>query len=285
MHRFRCAALTATAVLLVLAVAREARAVGPSLPAVTGGPGLESFDGTTTYTARLNGLGSTTTLRVRVRGRLLRSGTLAGAWGIQLATLGGALTGLSPNGRVLVLSDNVQAGGALRAHSRFAVIDTRTLDRRATIGLDGDYSVDALSPDGRYLYLIHHVSRSDATRYRVQAYDLTARRLLPGVIADKSQAGWTMAGYPVARTTSRDGGWVYTLYRQNHNYPFVHALDAATRTAVCVGIPADWANSQWLDTARLALVEHTLEIRGADGRARFMLDTRTFRVTAREPQP
>ena len=75
----------------------------------------------------------------------------------QLATLHGTLSGLSPNGRVLVLTDNVQPTGSLRARSRFAVIDTRTLTVTATITLHGDFSVDALSPQGEMLYLIHHI--------------------------------------------------------------------------------------------------------------------------------
>ena len=59
------------------------------------------------------------------------------------------------------------------------------------------------SPDGRWLYLIHHVVSTD-NRYQVKAYDLKAGRLLPGAIADKRQAGWLMTGYPVARVTSSD---------------------------------------------------------------------------------
>ena len=41
-----------------------------------------------------------------------------------------------------------------------------------------------------------------------------------------------MAGYPVARATGPGGRWVYTLYRQPTNYPFVHALDTVARRAV-----------------------------------------------------
>ena len=68
-----------------------------------------------------------------------------------MVTLGApGVGGLSPNGRILVLSDNVNSDGTLRDRSRFAVVDTRTLAIVRTIALRGDYSFDALSP-GRTL--------------------------------------------------------------------------------------------------------------------------------------
>jgi hypothetical protein len=153
------------------------------------------------------------------QGRTVRTLRLSGGWGIQLATLDGALTGLSPNGRLLVLSDNTRGSLELRARSRFAVINTRTLTLTKTISLRGDFSLDALSPDGRLVYLIHHVSKSDATKYQVQAYNLPAGRMLPGVVADKSQAGWIMAGYPVTRTSDRTRG-----AKPNISLPVVHVF-------------------------------------------------------------
>jgi hypothetical protein len=122
------------------------------------------------------------------------------------------------------------------------------------------------------------VGGGDISGYRVNGYDLTAGRLLPGVIADKRQAGWTMAGYPVARAESVGGGWVYTLYQQGDNYPFVHALDTAHRFAVCVGLPLDW-RQQWISNARLVLANGKLEVRTPAGRTRVVLDTTTFAVS------
>ena len=91
-----------------------------------------------------------------------------------------------------------------------------------------------------------------------------------------------MAGYPVARAATPDGGWVYTLYQQNGNYPFVHALDTVHHDAVCVGLPADWVkDARWLETARLQLTGHSLEVRTKSGTTKFILDTRTFRVSTR----
>ena len=266
--------------LATLALVPAAGAAGPSLPAVEGGAGISAATGAVRYVTRLTK--SSTRLQERIDGRVARTGVAAGAWGVQLATLDGQLTGLSPDGRVLVLSDNVRPTGNLRARSRFAVVDTRTLDVTATIALRGDYTVDALSPNGDTLYLIHHVSQADATKYQVQAYDLSANRLLPGVIADKRQEGWTMAGFPVTRATSATGRWVYTLYRQDTNYPFIHALDTLRHRAVCIGLPVDWANGQgWISNAKLHVAKGKVEVRGVDGEARFVLDTRTNRLVKR----
>lgn len=276
--RRRMGVIVVSSAVAMLALTQPSLAAGPSLPALDGGTGLTAPGVGVTYLTRL--AGSTTNLEVRAQGRTIRRVTLAGGWGIQLATLGGTLTGLSPKGRVLVLSDNVHPNGSLRARSRFAVIDTRTLTLTRTIRLRGDFSVDALSPNGRLLYLIHHIPSIDATKYQVQAYDLHDGRLLPGVIADKRQAGWIMAGYPISRTTTQSGSWVYTLYSQTNNYPFIHALDTAHHLAVCVGLPANWTTDNgWISTAHLKLSAVTLTVTTKTGKTHFLLNTKTFRVT------
>ena len=44
-----------------------------------------------------------------------------------------------------------------------------------------------------------------------------------------------MSGIPVTRMPSMDGRWAYTLY-DNGRHSFVHALDTARRTAVCIDL-------------------------------------------------
>jgi len=70
----------------------------------------------------------------------------------------------------------------------------------------------ALSPDGATLYLIQYTSRRDPTRYEVRAYDLPRDRLRPGAIVDPREPDERMRGFPITRSTSRDGRWAYTLY-------------------------------------------------------------------------
>jgi len=262
----------------LLVLAPSAAAVGPSLGTVNGSGGVSWPGGEVSYVTTLAG-SQTRLARIGADGTLVKSVRLAGAWGVPLVTINGETGGLSRNGRVLVLSDNTAPGGRLRPRSGFAVADAGSLELRRTIHLHGDFSFDALSPEGTLLYLIQHASSTDLTSYRVRAYDLGAGRLLPGVIADKRQAGWRMNGMPVARATSPNGRWVYTLYDQGGNYPFVHALDTVSRTAVCIGIPWQWTGKHGMaiSSARLTLDGRKLLIAG--GKDAFTLDTRTFHVT------
>jgi hypothetical protein len=267
---------------LTLLLAPSAAASGPSLPAIDGGAGVEAMSGGVQYVTLA--AGSATRLVVRAnRGRdlLLRSANVPGAWGIPMVTFNGGTGGLSPDGHMLVLSDNVRPNGAPRTRSRFAVIRTKTLELTGTVSLRGDFSFDALSPQGGTLFLIQHVSRTDLTKYQVRAYDLRAGRLLPRVIADKRQEGWIMNGYPVSRATTANGRWVYTLYRQDDNYPFIHALDTVSRTAVCIGLPWQWTqHNVAISSATLQVKGHRLEVTaGHGGGVRFLLDTKTFRVS------
>jgi len=208
-----------------------------------------------------------------------QSVSLAGNWGFPLVTLREDVGGLSADGRTLVLAQGNVAhpAGALARKSSFAVLGTSPLRVREIVTLKGDFGFDALSPDGGTLYLIQHVSQQSLFKYRVRAYDLDANRLLPQAIADKRQLGWNMDGFPVARATTADGRWVYTFYSNGDNYPFVHALDAESRTAVCVGIPWKWttaADQSAISNATLKIEGGKLSIGG-----RFMLDRSTFEVT------
>jgi hypothetical protein len=200
---------------------------------------------------------------------------------VPLVANDGTAGGLSRDGRMLVLADwNPPRNNALRASSRFLLVNTKNLRLWRKITLRGDFAFDALSPGGGTLYLIEHVSNADLTRYRVRAYDIASQVLLSRVIADRRQASWVMQGYPVTRATSADGRWVYTLYQQPGGYPFVHALDAVNRTAVCIGIP--WKGVQdILPSTRLALdgSAGTLTIQTRHGRPLFVVDTRTFWVS------
>jgi hypothetical protein len=248
-------------IALALLVAPSASAVGPWL-------GVATSSGA--WSATPNG-GAT----VVTHGK--RSVSIAGNWGFPIVTLREDVGGLSADGRTLVLAHRNVAhpNGALARKTSFAVLGTSPLRIREVVTVKGDFGFDALSPDGATLYLIQHVSEQSLFKYRVRAYDLDANRLLPQAIADERQQSWNMEGFPVARATTADGRWVYTFYSNGNNYPFVHALDAANRTAVCVGIPWNWATDQSaIDNATLKIVGGKLSIDG-----RFMLDRSTFEVT------
>lgn len=257
---------------LVVAVAPAAAASGPSPGVLQGGDGVSA--GPLRYVAVRHG--AATDVVVRRADSVVRTARVQGNWGIPLVTLPQQAGGVSHDGRTLVLAQASIPRTPLRAFTRFLVLDAKRLAVTRSIRLPGDFSYDALSPDGRTLFLVQHTSNVNLTHYRVRAYDLRAGRLLSRVIADKRQASWVMNGYPMARATSASGRWEYTLYSQPDNYPFVHALDTVSRTAICVGIPWKW--TQDMSPADMAVSNGKLVIELGLNATRYVLDTKTLRL-------
>ncbi len=122
---------------------------------------------------------------------VLGSTILEGSFTVPLVAYDGSAGGISADGRTLVLVRPRRRFP--RAQTLFAVLDHRArsakrLALRRTIRFEGDFSYDALSPDGRWLFLIHYVSRRDPTRYRVRVYDLRKGRLAPEPIVDPRES-------------------------------------------------------------------------------------------------
>jgi hypothetical protein len=164
------------------------------------------------------------------RATVVRSRVVRGRYTIAVVAFDGTPSGLSADGRTLVLINPRRRFP--RTRTAFAVLDTRTLEARTTLDFEGDYSFDALSPDGRWLYLIQYTSRRDPQRYAVRAYDLHAGRMLPKPIVDPTEPDEAMRGYP----TTRNGRWEYTLYDGGGSHPFVHARDTVARKALCLDL-------------------------------------------------
>jgi hypothetical protein len=265
--------------LAALVVVPAAFAGGPS-PGVTrdGSQGVQLPEGDVSYVAEPDGAG-TAVLAVGQRdGRVLRRSSFAASWGIPLVAMDGTTGGLSADGRTLVLGDASQYNGPLRSNSRFLVVDTKTLRTRGEVRLRGDYGYDALSPDGTRLYLIQHVSSRDVFRYVVRAYDLPQGRLMPGRIADRTQRGWVMQGFPLARVTSPGGRMAYTFYANPGGYPFIHALDTVQGAAHCIGVP--WrAKQDGLSKLQMTLVGDQLRLGWPGGRTFISVNTQTYRLS------
>jgi len=154
------------------------------------------------------------------------------------------------------------------------VIDAKRMRLRRQIRMNGDFSFDAISPDGRLVYLINHLSKRDFTKYAVRAYDMRARRLLPDPVVDPSEPGEDMSGVPLSRVSDTEGRWAYTLY-SGRKHPFVHALDTERRTAVCIDL--DHVHS----LSALELHGGRLNVLGARGAVVASIDTSTHRVIPR----
>jgi hypothetical protein len=269
-----------TRIVLVLAAALVAApavlADGIAPFATQGGPGVLAPDGGSRYVALAAGRG-TRIVRVDAHGgAVLRSITLKGAWGIPVATYASRGEGVSADGRTLVVADVVHSWPHLK--SSFLFLDPATLAVRRRLALRGDFAFDALSPDASRLYLIQHVDANDTTRYVVRAVDTTTMTLLARRIADRTQRGWVMEGYPLNRVTSRDGRWVYTLYGNTRNVPFVHALDTVRGVAHCVGLPLRGGDQTNL-VVGLRDHDRTLVVHWLGGRRWLAVDTRTWRLS------
>ncbi len=206
-------------------------------------------------------------------GRVLASRLLRGTFTIPAVAYDGSAGGLSADGRTLVLIEPRQSFP--RARTTLAVLDERALRPRAIVRLQGDFSFDAVSPRGRWLYLIQYVDPSDPAHYAVRAYDLRAGRLVAAPVVDPHEPGEAMRGAPLTRAMSPHGRWAYTLYDGGGATPFVHALDTARRTARCIDL--DGVSLQRASRLRMRATGGTIELRD-HGRVAFVVDTRTFRV-------
>ncbi len=204
---------------------------------------VERLDSTSEVAAKLPGdvLSPDGRHLYAVYGRLVRSfdtGTGAMTGELQLPQLFAQVGGQSPSGTYLALT------GASDLVSWFAVVSSKLIGPVRTAVLDGGFSFDALSDDGRWLYLIEHVDSS--LDYRVRRYDLDQGQLDPNVLVEKGALAtavmngqrYASIGVPAWRT-------VYSLYFGT-NGAFVHALSLDQAPISCIDLPGPRA----IDSAR-----------------------------------
>jgi hypothetical protein len=266
----------ALAAVLVLSFVPVALGAAPSFMAVQGGSGVTSFDGAMRYVA-LNAASNTTTLQAQrgVERAVVKTRSIDGTFGVPMLQDSYA-DGIFRDGSAFVLQ-NVGYG----ARSEFRIVNTSDLSIRDSISFDGTYSYDALSPDGKVLYLVKHTSANDITHYIVRAYDLDSHTLRPGRIADKAQRGWVMQGFPAKRTATKDGRWVYTMYANPGGYPFVHALDTVNGVAHCVGFKTPPNGDGGVFNGKLVLKGSKLQVRLQGGSLWRVINLRNWKVTTR----
>jgi hypothetical protein len=268
----RCLVLT----IVILAAAAPA-ARGDGVPITNGdvGAGGITARGVATRYLALRVPGGTLVMGIERRsGKILVSRFFSRPVTVTAVAYDGSGTGLSADGRTLVLVTPRTTFPAPR--SRFTVLDTSTLRVRARVALKGDLALDAISPDGRRLYLIQTLR--DTTRYIVRAYDVAQRRLLPDPVVDPAEPDEPIRGFPVARALSRDGRWAYTLYGGGSDTPFVHALDTGGGRARCIDLDA-LAGPRELFDLRLAVARGgVITVRDRSARPLLRIEPRTFAV-------
>ena len=263
--------LLAVGVAGAIATTTAASAGGPS-PGISQG-GLVS--GNVRYMA--TPAGGSTSLQVvnRNGGHVLRQMNIKGTWGIPLVSFDGTTEGLFAGGRRLLLAQSLFKGQTLRTNTSFKVVDVRRMKLVRTIALKGTFAFDALSPDGRSLYLIEYISPEDTSLYRVRVYDLKQSQLSAKIVADRRSWETGMHGSPVSRVWK--AGWAYTLYGGGIK-PFIHALDTPRAEAVCIDLPWKASAERFFDYRLRIDGDGHLVVRGPNGRALAVIDRTTFKV-------
>ncbi|HEV7604573.1 MAG TPA: hypothetical protein VGO15_06370 [Candidatus Limnocylindrales bacterium] len=189
--------------------------------------------------------------------------TVAGAWRLPVIGADPTPVGVSDNGQTIVL---VEQAPATAGTTRFAVL-RRTLDAKPRIiELKGSFAYDAMSHDGRILYVVEHLSGPPDGHYQVRAVDTATGALQHGVVVDKSGGNEPMAGWPIAQVRRPDG-MVFTLYH-GAEHPFIHALNSTDGWALCIDLPAagaadtaasaDWGLAATVDGSSLVAANATL---------------------------
>jgi hypothetical protein len=268
--------------LIVLACALSCATLAAPAASGDGSPGpgvMQSWDGLARGAVRyvavsVGGWTAVETIRRR-DGRVLSTVGVKGSWGIPLVAYDGTADGLMSDGRTLVLGQ--VRGPAWKQYTSFALVDVKKAKLLRILRIKGDHAFDAVSPDGRYLYLIEHVSSTDLTRYRVRAYDLNAGRLVKKPVIDKREWEETMQGAPVSRAAAPDGGWVYTLYSGSHE-SFIHALDTRNVQAICIDLPWKQQPKRLFEFRLWMGGDSRLVVRGPKGRALAVVDRNGHRL-------
>jgi hypothetical protein len=271
----RVAAMLTASATTALVFMGAARADGLPVLGVDAGPtGVTAPAGSARYVTIPAGRQTVVAAVRRDGGRVIRSRLLTGTFTIPAVAYDGSAGGLSADGRTLVLI--TPRTRFPRTRTTLLALRTPGLSESAPIRLRGDFSFDAISPQGRLMYLIEYTNPKDPTRYAVRAYDLAHGRLLHAPVVDPRETDEKMRGNPLSRALSPDGRWAYTLYDGAGGTPFVHALDTSRRTARCIDLDA-LAGSKYLWRLRLRVRRDGSALTIRDGKeAELLVDTRTF---------
>jgi hypothetical protein len=155
------------------------------------------------------------------------------------APLRSSVEAVAPEARYVVLRTGAQA----------RVIDGLRGGILRKVTLRHGFTIDAISPDGHWLYLIQH---KNGQQYAVRRLNLRTGVLYPRALVQKGEQE-QMAGTPAGAIQSWDGNWQFTLYVNGaHKTAFVHALSLNQSYTVCIDLPGQGTPAE-LRTYSLAL--------------------------------
>ena len=155
---------------------------------------------------------------------------LDGRWSVP-AAYGPAPSGLSANGRWMVLVAPPHLTGATMVN-RFAVVDLAKgrLDRVVTA--TGDVGFDAVSDDGRNLYLVEHLV--PAPHYAVRVASFSGTGLQDAILGQIKTAEPEVMNGLYHASVAVGGDWLLSLYSNPGRGPFIHALNTTQLYAQCI---------------------------------------------------
>lgn len=240
------------------------------------------------------------------RDRISRWWYLRGAYQVPVLTYNGSSSGISADGGTLVLSRFSWIYPP--RSSGFAILDTDLYLRHPAepgerrpphaitrVSFPDSYTFHAISPDGSTIYLSEHLARFVSGPVRIRALDASSGELLPPAAVGPSTRERRARGVPIARATSRDGRWAYTLYTGYKPRPgrlsltrraLVHALDTVTGRAHRVELPQLQGHVNPFNLAlQLGARDHRLTVLSAPptypaSRPLLAVDTKRFEVVA-----
>ncbi len=272
-----CPILIAAAVLLS-ATAPAAAADGLPVPVDQAfGEGVVSADGSSRFAALPAGE-RTLVMRISTSdGEVLDSTPAAGDFTVPAIAVDGTASGISADGETLALIAPRQTFP--RKTTAFRIYDAEKLRRDpAEIELNGDFSFDALSPDGKTMYLVEYPDPRDPGSYLVRSFDLATGELDPDPLLDSEESPDDMRGFPMTRATSPDGGWEYTLYDGGGAHPFIHALDVVEGATVCIDLEMLKPKDTYGATLQVSGDGSAIELTDGKGALRAIVDTDTFKA-------
>src|SRR5438094_323867 len=197
-------------------------------------------------------------------GRTLAQTTIPAGYALPNFSYAGTSAGLSPNGQWLALtSQGKHADSGLVTN--FLVGASSLSDPFLSLQVDGDFSFDALSNDGRSLYLIQKMI--DPNHYQVRLYDISARSLVAQPVVDKREPNEPMEGIRGA-ALSADGRTLFAVGQTG-----LVAIDTAT-----LRVRLRILSGETVDSIRLSADDKWLYAAGAANSNLWQIDPATGAV-------
>ncbi|HEY6407937.1 MAG TPA: hypothetical protein VIY29_10765, partial [Ktedonobacteraceae bacterium] len=201
--------------------------------------GLSSQDHERLYTTTTSNGQTTISVMDTRSGLRVRKFSIAGTYSSGDTSYDSAV--ISASGQWLALRDLRQSA----KETTIALVDTQAGKLTKIIHLGANYTLDAISPGGKALYLLQKLNDAPG-HYFVRVYNVDVNNLEDTPIVDKTAnnpiGDPNMTGVGLARQVAKGGAFAYTLYIDTRrNYAFIHELPLNDQVyppiAHCIDLP------------------------------------------------